>query len=137
MQTITQPTLQEELVQRKIKRPPALIYLFLAMIWKKLFIKKYRVHFDYKIDVKKIKKPFIVISNHASRVDYLYTGIAFLPHRLNYVAGYNEFFRSHLAGVFRLLQVIPKKNFTPEIYTIKEIARVLRAGGNVIVFPEG
>lgn len=137
MQTKTTLTLQEKLIQRKIKRPPTLIYLLLAGIWKMLFVKKYRVHFEYKIDVKKLKKPFIVVSNHASRVDYLYTGIAFLPHRLNYVAGYNEFFRSHLAGVFRLLQVIPKKNFTPEIYTIKEIARVLRSGGNVIVFPEG
>jgi len=130
-------TLQEQLYQRKIKKPPTLIYWVLAFIWKTIFVKKYRVSFHYQIDKKSIKPPFIVISNHASRVDYLYTGIAFLPHRMNYVAGYNEFFRSHLGGIFRLLQVIPKKNFTPEIYSVKEVARVLRDGGNVIVFPEG
>ena len=60
-----------------------------------------------------------------------------LPQTFNFVAGYNEFFRSHLAFIFRLLQVIPKKNFTPDIYTIKEIARVIRKGGRVMLFPEG
>lgn len=130
-------TEQEKLYARKIKRPPMFIYQILGYIWKLIFVKKYNVHFNYKIDVKKFKGPYIVISNHASRVDYLYTGVAFLPHRLNYVAGYNEFFRSHLAGVFRLLQVIPKKNFTPEVYSIKEFARIIRDGGKVILFPEG
>ena len=47
------------------------------------------------------------------------TLVTFLPHRLNWVAGYNEFFRSHLAFVFRLLQVIPKRNFTPDVYAIR------------------
>ncbi|OHE40773.1 MAG: hypothetical protein A2Y16_07010 [Tenericutes bacterium GWF2_57_13] len=131
------PTLQERLARRHIRKPPALIYLLLAQIWKWFMLPKYNVHYTYKIDPKDYKGPYIVISNHASRVDYLYTGVAFLPHRLNYVAGYNEFFRSHLRGVFHILQVIPKKNFTPEIYAIREIARVLRTGGRIILFPEG
>lgn len=130
-------TLQQKLVRRKIKQPPALIYLLLANIWKLLFIKKLGVSFQYNIDLKQCKGQYIVVSNHASRLDYIYTGIAFLPHRLNYVAGYNEFFRSHLAGVFRLLQVIPKKNFVPDVYTVKEISRVIASGGRVIIFPEG
>jgi len=56
---------------------------------------------------------------------------------MNYVAGYNEFHRSHLAMVFRLLRVIPKKNFVPDIYTVKEISRVIKSGGGVCLFPEG
>ncbi|MFA5007037.1 MAG: 1-acyl-sn-glycerol-3-phosphate acyltransferase [Candidatus Izemoplasmatales bacterium] len=131
------PTLQERLESRRIRKPPAFLYLALAQIWKWFMLPKYHVHYEYRIDPRKFKGPYIVVSNHASRVDYLYTGIAFLPHRLNYVAGYNEFFRSHLRGVFHLLQVIPKKNFTPEIYAIREIARVLRGGGRIILFPEG
>jgi 1-acyl-sn-glycerol-3-phosphate acyltransferase len=131
------PTLQELLYLRQLKKPPMFIYQILGYIWKLIFVKKYNVHFNYLVDINKYKGPYIVLSNHASRVDYLYTGVAFLPHRLNYVAGYNEFFRSHLAGVFRLLQVIPKKNFTPEVYSIKEFARIIRKGGKVILFPEG
>jgi len=130
-------TLQEKLAKWKAKKPPLLIYLILGYLWKILFIKKYNVHYTYKINPKEMKGPYIVISNHASRVDYLYTGVAFLPHRLSYVAGYNEFFRSHLATVFRLLRVIPKKNFIPEITAIQNIARIIRSGGKVILFPEG
>jgi len=35
------------------------------------------------------------------------------------------------------LRVIPKKNFVPEIAAIRNISRVLKSGGRVILFPEG
>lgn len=130
-------TLEEKLAQRKLHRPPLFIYLILGYIWKALFTKKLHVSYHYNINLKEYKGPYFVISNHASRVDYLYTGVAFLPHRLNYVAGYNEFFRSHLAFIFRLLQVIPKRNFTTDVNTIKQISRVVKKKGKIIVFPEG
>lgn len=132
------PGLREKLRARKIGRPPLVPYLALGYIWKLLFEKKLNVRYDYKIDLKDYRKgPYIVVSNHASRLDYIYTGCAFLPYRLNYVAGYNEFFRSHLAFIFRMLQIIPKKNFTPDLYTIKEMHRIIDGGGRVIIFPEG
>ena len=130
-------TIAEKLAKRKIKTPPPVIYPLLARLWQLIYFKKLGVHVTDKVNVKSLKGPFIVVSNHASRLDYIYTGIPFLPHRLNYVAGYNEFFRSHLAFIFRLLQIIPKRNFTPDVYAVKEISRILRAGGKVILFPEG
>jgi len=130
-------TIAEKLHSRKIRKPPALLYLLLANIWRLLFVKRLGVRFTYHADPRKEKGPYIVVSNHASRVDYLYTGLPFLPHRLNYVAGYNEFFRSHLALVFRLLQVIPKKNFVPDLYCMREIRRILKSGGRICIFPEG
>ena len=130
-------TLAQKLHSRKIHQPPKLIYLLLAQIWKLLFYKKLGMSVEYKVDPRKEQGPYIVVGNHASRMDYIYSGIPFLPHRMNYVAGYNEFFRSHLALVFRLLQVIPKKNFTPDVYTIKEVSRVIKSGGRVCIFPEG
>jgi hypothetical protein len=63
--------------------------------------------------------------------------VALLPLTLNYVAGYNEFFRSHLAFLFRLMQVIPKKNFVSDLYAVKSMKRVLDGGGRVALFPEG
>ena len=131
-------TEQEKLAARAIRRPPALVYLALAYIWKALFIKRLGVRFDYRVNLRDYRKgPYIVVSNHASRLDYIYAGIAFLPHRLNWIAGYNEFFRSHLAFVFRMLQVIPKRNFTPDVYTIRQFSNIIRKGGKVIIFPEG
>lgn len=128
----------EEIIHaKKTKLPPKFIYNVLGRIWQMLFVKKYGVKVDFKYDFRKEKGPCFVISNHASRADYIFTGVPLLPNCYNYVAGYNEFYRSHLRGVFNLLQIIPKKNFVPDIYTIKEINRVINNGGKIVIFPEG
>ena len=129
-------TVAKEIHSRKIKRPNAL-YNILGTVWKLFMYKKYNVHYTFKTDFRKEKGPFFFISNHASRLDYIFTGVPLLPLRMNYVAGYNEFHRSHLAMVFKLLRVIPKKNFTPDLYTVKEISRVIKSGHGVCIFPEG
>ncbi|MBQ4268269.1 MAG: 1-acyl-sn-glycerol-3-phosphate acyltransferase, partial [Clostridia bacterium] len=126
----------EKLHAKKIKKPNG-IYNVLGWVWKTFVAKKYNAQYTFQCEIDKKNGPYIFVSNHASRADYIFTGVPMLPARMNYVAGYNEFFRSHLAGVFSLLRVIPKKNFTPDTYTIKEISRVLRSGGNVAIFPEG
>lgn len=131
------PTLQEKLARKHVKKPPAVIYLLLINVWRLLFNKKLGVRFTFKARPSEDKNPYILISNHASRVDYLYTAPAVLPHRLNYVVGYNEFFRSHLYPIFSLMQVIPKRNFTPDLHAIKEIIRIIRMGGHICIFPEG
>ena len=133
----TKLTVAQKIHARKIKKPPTLIYRILAQIWKMLFMKKYGVKVTYNFDIRKDKGPYILVSNHASRADYIFTGVPMLPNCCNYVAGYNEFHRSHLAFVFKLLQVIPKKNFVPDVYTIKQVSRVLQSGGRVVLFPEG
>lgn len=129
-------TLEQQLYIKKIKTPPTFIYRFLGKIWQFLFMKKYGVNVTYKCDPRG-EGQHIFISNHASRNDYIFTGVPLLPNTYNFVAGYNEFFRSHLKGIFSLLQVIPKKNFTPDIYTLKEVSRIVKDGGNVLLFPEG
>lgn len=129
-------TVAKKITNRKIKKPNFL-YNVLGWVWKTFVAKKYNVHYTFKKDIKKEKGSYIFISNHASRLDYIFAGVPMLPHRMNFVAGYNEFHRSHLAGVFNLLQVIPKKNFVPDNYTIKEVSRVLKNNGRIIIFPEG
>lgn len=130
-------TIAQKIKQKKMHRPPTFIYRVLGGVWRLLFEKKYGVEYEYLADPRKDKGAHIVVSNHASRADYIFTGLPLLPNTYNFVAGHNEFYRSHLAGVFGLLQVIPKKNFTPDIYTIKEVKRVLQSGGRVVIFPEG
>lgn len=133
---MSKKTVAEKIHARKIT-PPNFIYNILGWVWKTFIAKKYNVHCTDKVGISHIDGPYIFISNHASRLDYIFTGIPVLPKRMNYVAGYNEFHRSHLSLVFNLLHVIPKKNFVPDIYTIKEILRVLKAGGRICIFPEG
>lgn len=130
-------TNEEKLYSKKIKKPPYLIYNILGGVWKLLFKRKYGLTYTFNYDFRKEKGACIFISNHSSRMDYIFTGLPLLPNNFNFVAGYNEFYRSHLKGVFSLLQVVPKKNFTPDFYAIKEISRIIKAGGKVVLFPEG
>lgn len=131
-------TLQAKLTRRKLHKPNYILYRLLGFVVVKLmFEKKLHVTYNRKVNPKDFKAPFIVVGNHASRLDYIYASLAMLPHSLNFVAGYNEFFRSHLAMILRLMQVIPKKNFVNDLYTIREIKRVINHGGNIVLFPEG
>ena len=57
-------------------------------------------------DPKKEKGAYILVSNHASRADYIFTAVPLLPQTFNFVVGFNEFFRSHLAPILKLLQVV-------------------------------
>lgn len=136
METV-KASLQEKLAKRKIHKPWTPLYYVLVGVIRVLFFKKFGVHIRYKVRPTEVPSPYLVVSNHASRLDYIYSCTAFFPHILNYVVGYNEFFRSHLAGFFRIVQVIPKKNFVPDPHTIREISRVIKEGGRVILFPEG
>ena len=132
-----QLTLSQKIKQKQLNPPPAFVYRTLGGIWRLLFQKKYGVEVTYEADPRKDKGPHIIVSNHASRLDYIFTGVPLLPNTYNFVAGHNEFYRSHLAGVFSILNVIPKKNFTPDIYTIKQVRRILDKGGRIVIFPEG
>lgn len=131
-------TLQQKLSKRKLHKTNHMIYRTLVfVVMKLLFEKKLGITYKYKVNPRDFTAPFIVVGNHVSRLDYIYSSLALLPHSFNYVAAYNEFFRSHLAFFLRLMQVIPKKNFVSDIYAIREIKRVIRENGNIILFPEG
>lgn len=93
-------SISEQLRTKMLRRPPVVIYPLLGYIWKILYQKKLGFRYEYHVDPRKDKRPHIVLANHTSRLDYIYTGIPLLPHQYSYVAGYNEFFRSHLQGIF-------------------------------------
>ncbi len=67
----------------------------------------------------------------------MFTAPAFWPDTFNFVVGYNEFFRSHLHGVLTQMQTVPKKNFTKQPHSIRQILRIIREGGRIILLPEG
>ena len=89
------------------------------------------------VGVKNIKEPFVLLSNHTSRCDWEYIGMAMKGHPLNFMASDVEFHRAHMHGIFKICKVIPKKNFVSDYHCIKEVFQVIRKGGNVILFPEG
>ena len=132
-------TEQQKLESRKLHPVSPFIYRLLGkVVVNGVLAKKYNAHFTYVDDVAKYRgQSYIVVSNHASRMDYVFTAPAFLPDTFNFVVGYNEFFRSHLAMILRMMQVVPKKNFVHQPYAIRQIIKIIRSGGRIILLPEG
>ena len=136
---MSRKTIEEKLKSKKYKRPNKFIYSLLVNVVVKGLAKKYGTTFKRNVDMKEYKnKQFILIGNHASRADYIYASLAVgadVP--LNFILGHNEFYRSHLSFIVNLVNCIPKKNFVPDMLTIRGVKSVLSSGGNICFFPEG
>lgn len=129
-------TTVQQLLDRVEHKPNPILYTILRPV---VSLIKAPTHtkFIFKAHPGEDKGPFVLVSNHASRNDYIFTAPACYPRRLNYVVGYNEFFRFPVNLLLRIMQVIPKKNFTPDIHCIKSIQRIIRSGGAICIMPEG
>lgn len=125
-----------DLAKRKFKTTNRFYY----WIYKTLMsvpARAYNAEFIRTDDVSKCKGPCIVIFNHLSRIDHYYVMRATYPKRINMLAGYSEFFRSHLHTVFRMNNVLPKKNYCQDISGLKAMMAVIKKGGSVTFAPEG
>ena len=131
-------TLDEKLYKRKIHLPNKFLYGLIYHLGKIVF-KKYNMDFNIIDDPNKLENgPIVVVANHASRNDFLFAAIPLYPRRLNFVAAYNEFMRSNLAWLFRTMQIIPKRQFYNDSYTVFEIASIAKKfKGNIVFYPEG
>lgn len=129
-------TIDEKLLNRTVKTPPRWLYRILMKVTAVLN-KLSNTHFTYNAHPAEDDSNIVMIANHASRVDYQFTAPVCYPKMLNYVVGYNEFFRFPTSILLPVMQVIPKKNFTPDTHTIRQILRVAKGGGNICIMPEG
>ena len=128
--------IDDRIKKTNVTAPPGWLYTILMGVTKVLN-RMSNTHFTYKADPSKEPGSIVMIANHASRVDYQFTGPCCFPKKLNYVVGYNEFFRFPTSILLPVMQVIPKKNFTPDTYAMRQILRVIQNGGNICLMPEG
>ena len=131
------PTLAERLRRRMVHKPNSLLYTILYHFVAKPIADSLHTTFTYKCKPSKEEGPFVLVSNHATRIDYAFTAPAVWPMKLNYVVGYNEFFVFPTALLLKIMQVIPKRNFVPDPQTIVSIKRIIKQGGNVCFMPSG
>jgi len=129
-------TIADQLAKRKYKINNNLVWKAYAVA--AFFVeKKYNVQYEIKDDPRKEDGPCFFIWNHLSRRDYLFLKKIVSPMKYSVVAGYNEFFRKKFASVFKLVNIIPKKNFTNDPVGIKAIGSVIKKGGSIAFSPEG
>lgn len=128
--------LHAELAKRKYHTPNAFLYwIYQTVNNTKLLGKKYNPH--YEIVDKICDGPAFIIWNHQSRRDHAFITHAALPRRVNIVAEYNEFFRSHLHWVFKMNNILPKKVFTNDLVGLRAMTSIIKQGGVVAFSPEG
>ncbi len=128
--------IREELATRKFKTPNRFLYAIYYHVMK-IVGKKYNAHYEIIDDVNDCKGPCFVIFNHLSRIDHKYVLDITYPKRINMLAGYSEFFRSHLHFAFKLNNVLPKKNYCNDIVGTKAMLSIIKHGGSVTFSPEG
>lgn len=133
----SKPTLQEKLAKRKYNLPPRPFLFLYRVIISGFVAPKYRPHYTIKDNINDCKGPCFVIWNHLSRLDHAFVMEATYPRRINILAGYNEFFRSHLHLVFRLMNIIPKKNYADDMCSVRAMNNIIKKGGCIAFSPEG
>lgn len=82
------------------------------------------------------KEGFILASNHASFLDPVILGAA-CPRRLNFMARDDLFTSRWFGGFISCLNAFPVKRNNADIGALKEAIRRVKAGGALVLFPEG
>lgn len=131
-------TIADKLANRKYKRPNKFLYGALyKIIVRKVLEPKYNVHYQVIDDINQEKGPCFLIYNHQSRMDYIWAMHLAYPTRLNYMVGYNEFFRSHLHLIMKIANSIPKKNFTMDLPAMRAMDKLIKQNAVICFAPEG
>lgn len=133
-------TTNQRVKEIKVRKPNAIVNATLSQVARLLYYRQCKVDMTFHVDPKDYKdKPVIVVANHASRFDYAFVNYIMKRRRINFVAAENEFHRSKFKTVFKLGNVIPKRNFVPDTKTIQGISRILKKekNGCVALFPCG
>ncbi len=86
---------------------------------------------------KKSYKGFIILSAHPSEMDGVVLIAACFPRYSRFVVGSQQIYRGAQGLMLRTLGVIPKKQFTPDIASVKEMLRTVKDGKILAMMPEG
>jgi 1-acyl-sn-glycerol-3-phosphate acyltransferase len=84
-----------------------------------------------------IKGPAIVLTNHTSFFDFVYTSAALYPRRVTYLAAKKMFYEKGLGFFLKLARAIPKSLMQADPIATMNAFRILKKNGIISIFPEG
>ena len=129
--------LKTRLINRKIKKPNPIL-MTIGMWVLGILNRKYKVQFSYDYDPKSIKnQPTILLSAHASRLEFIYAIYGFGRKDVNVVCGFQNIVKKGIYRLFLWLGVISKYLYQPDFVCVKKMMTVLKRGGSLGLFPEG
>ncbi len=129
--------LKTKLINRKIKKPDPIL-MSIGMWVLGIMNRHYKVEFGYDYDPGSIKdQPTILLSSHASRLEFIYSIYGFGRKDVNVVCGYQNILKKGLYSLFIAFGVISKYLYQPDFLCVKNMLRVLKRNGAIGLFPEG
>ena len=129
--------LHYELATRKYRKPFWIFYFIYYFACRFIISRPFHPEFKVFDKLSDCKGPAFLIWNHQSRRDHAMLTVLAWPRRINFLAEHASFFRSHLATVFRLNQIIPKKVLSNDSPGVRAIRDVVKQNGVIAFAPEG
>ena len=121
---------------KKIGKVNPLLYAMIYAVLKRKYTKKYNLTMDKAI-AKDIKGPAIVVASHTSDADHILSALTLYPVRPTYIVSEHFVRIKSSARLLKLMHVITKKMFTPDVSTIRNILRAKKENAVIVIFPEG
>ena len=122
--------------KKKIGKVNPILYSIVHAVLKRKYTKKYHINFDKSI-VKDIKGPAIVVATHTSDEDHILSALTLYPIRPTYIVSEHFMHNPSTSRLLKLMHVITKKMFTPDVSTIMNISRAKKENAVIVIFPEG
>ncbi|MDD2421504.1 MAG: lysophospholipid acyltransferase family protein [Heliobacteriaceae bacterium] len=123
--------------QGPVRKPNRFLYGLFATFMRLYFFNRYNVRVN-KSNLPKIDKPCILIFNHPSKIDFMYSFLPMYPKNcVHTVIAYYYFCNRHLGKLLKKLGGFPKYLFQPDISAMKNITRVIKNKGILGISPEG
>ena len=127
---------QYELATRKYRKPNWVFYFIYWFACRFIITRPFHPEFKVIDKLTDCKGPAFLIWNHQSRRDHAMLTALTWPRRINFLAEEASFFRSHLATVFKLNSIIPKKVLSNDLASLRAIRDVIKQNGVVTFAPE-
>ena len=117
-----------------VVKKPNPIFFHTIVFGLKLYL---RLKYKFKYEIKqKPKGPCIVLCNHGSFADFLFSGKMLSNCKPHYVAARMYFYNKKLAWLIRKMGAFPKSMFSTDIENVKNCMKVLNMGRTLVMMPE-
>lgn len=108
---------------------------FIVKLWMTLYTWHYKISANISTELKEIKEPYLLLSNHYGRYDPFIIS-NFIKKRPNFISS-DAILRDRIIGtLFKGLGAMPKKKGVRDSHIIREMIKVVRDGGSLALFPE-
>ena len=122
--------------KKRIGKVNPVLYAIVYAALKRKYTKKYNMTFDRDV-VKNMKGPAIVVATHTCDVDHILSALTLYPVRPTYIVSEHFIRNKSTARLLKLMHVITKKMFTPDVSTIRNVVRAKNENAVIVIFPEG